>query len=114
MSPSLDGDALIGRVVDVCNEVVCKVMVDNEEALEDAASVLLALFAEQQDEKPGARVLARIDRAGDEQRWDWIAVRWDLPGHLIAQLEGARAALGLPRRYPDIDLSSDQDEPPNR
>jgi hypothetical protein len=104
MTPTLDGVELMNRVVALCNDVMCQIMIDNEIVIDDAAELLLAVFAERQDDKPGARVLGRVGGGDSEQPWEWVAVRWDLPGHLVAQLEGARSHLGLPRKWPQIEL----------
>lgn len=104
MTPDLDGIEMMNRVVALCNDVLCQVMIDNEDVLDEAAELLIAVFAERQDDKPGARVLARVDAGNSHHQWEWLPVRWDLPGHLIAQVEGARSHLGLPRKWPEIDL----------
>jgi len=104
MSPSLDCVTLMERVVNACNTVACQIMVDNEDALDGAADLLWEVFAELQDEKPGGRVLARITRGETNSHWDWLAIRWDLPTHLILQLEKSRVHLGLPRKRPELDI----------
>jgi len=104
MTPSLDCVALMERVVNSCNRVACQIMVDNEETLDAAADLLWKVFAERQDDKPGGRVLARIAQGEKEAQWDWLPIRWDLPTHLMLQLEKSRVHLGLPRKRPELNI----------
>lgn len=110
MTPSLDLHDLISSVHAGCDAAVSKVVLAHESDLVSAVNLLTGVLSDDQDARPGGRIVApRFPRSdGSPAQWQSMGIHLSYIGSLSLLVDAARSSQGLRRLWPDITASGQE------